>query len=150
MRTDVDYRAVFEALPGPTALLAPDLVILGVNRDFLAVTGRQPEDVVGRRILEAFPENPTVRSPEGQRTLRASFETVLASGMSVAMPVTRYDVEVRDHPGVFEERYWIATNAPVLSSDGDVILITHRFEEVTDVIRQVLKAQRGRGSRGIR
>ena len=149
MRTDVDYRAVFEALPGPSALLAPDLVILGVNRDFLAVTGRQQEDVVGRRILEAFPANPAVRSPEGQRNLRTSLETVLACRASAAMPVTRYDVEVRDHPGVFEERYWIAMNAPVLSHDGDVILIIHRFEEVTDVIRQVLKAQRGRGSRGI-
>jgi PAS domain S-box-containing protein len=149
MKTDVDYRAVFEALPGPSALLAPDLVIVGVNRDFLAVTGRQREDVIGRRILEAFPANPVVRSPEGQRTLRASLEAVLASGMSVAMPVTRYDVEVRDHSGLFEERYWIAINAPVLSHDGDVILIIHRFEEVTDVIGQVLKAQRGSGPRGI-
>jgi PAS domain-containing protein len=149
MKTDIDYPAAFEALPGPSALLAPDLVILGVNRDFLAVTGRQRKDVVGRRILEAFPANPAVRSPKGQLTLRASFEAVLASGTSVTMPVTRYDIEVRDHAGVFEERYWIATNEPVLSHGGDVILIIHRFEEVTDVIRQVLKAQRGRGSRGI-
>lgn len=145
MRADVDYRAVFEDVPGPCALLAPDLVILDVNRDFLAATGRQREDVVGRRILEAFPANPAVRSTEGQFILRASFEAVLASGTSVTMPVTRYDVAVRDHPGVFEERYWTAVNEPVLSHDGDVILIIHRFQEVTDIIRKVLMAQRGRG-----
>lgn len=149
MRANVDYRAVFEAIPGPSALLTPDLVILGVNRDFLAVTGRQREDVVGRRIFESFPLNPAVRSPKGQLTLCASFDAVLTARKGMTMPVTRYDVEVRDHAGVFEERYWIATNEPVLSHDGDVILIIHRFEEVTDVIRQVVKAQRGRGSRGI-
>src|SRR5215472_6830327 len=101
--------------------------------------------VVGRRILEAFPANPAARSTEGQLTLRASFEAVLAYGTSVTMPVTRYDVAARDHAGVFEERYWMAVNEPVLSHDGDVLLIIHRIQEVTDVISKVLMAQRGRG-----
>lgn len=144
-RRQIDYREVFQALPGAIALLGPNLVILDANRDFLEVTGRRREDVIGRVILQAFPANPGLQHPEGQRALRESLEAVLATGVRDAMPATRYDVEVQDHPGAFEERYWTATNGPVLGPDGDVILIAHRAEEITQIIRQVLKAQSAGG-----
>jgi PAS domain-containing protein len=143
--TEIDYRAVFQALPGPFALLAPDLVILDANRDFLDVTGRNREDVLDRQIFEAFPANPAIHDQDGQRNLRSSLETVLATGIRDCMGTNRYDLEVQDHPGEFEERYWAVTNEPVLSSDGEVVLIINRAEEVTHIIRQVLKAQPGRG-----
>jgi PAS domain S-box-containing protein len=142
-RTETDYRAVFQALPGPMALLTPGLVILDANRDFLEVTGRNREDVLGRHILQAFPANPAIDHPDGPRNLRSSLEGVLATGIRDAMATSRYDLEVQGHPGVFEERYWAVTNAPVLSPEGEVILIVNRAEDITHTVRQVLKAQPG-------
>lgn len=144
-RAEIDYRVVFQALPVPMALLAPDLVILDANRDFLEVTGRSREDVVGRHVFQAFPVNPAIHDADGRRNLRNSLETVLATGVRDVIGVNRYDVEVQDHAGEFEERYWAVTNAPVLGTDGRVVLIINRVEEITHIIRQVLKAQPGRG-----
>ncbi len=144
-RAEIDYRAVFQALPVPMALLAPDLVILDANRDFLEVTGRDREDVLGRHIFQAFPANPAINDADGRHNLRNSVETVLATGVRDVMGANRYDVEVQDHAGEFEERYWAVTNAPVLGPNGTVVLVINRVEEITHIIRQVLKAQPGRG-----
>ena len=144
-RAEIDYRAVFQALPVPMALLAPDLVILDANRDFLEVTGRDREDVLGRHIFQAFPTNPAINDADGRHNLRNSLETVLATGVRDVMGANRYDVEVQDHAGEFEERYWAVTNAPVLGPNGTVVLVINRVEEITHIIRQVLKAQPGRG-----
>jgi PAS domain S-box-containing protein len=149
-RTEIDYRAAFRDLPGAIALLTPDLVIRDANRDFLDLTGRNREDLLGRPIFEAFPANPAMHEHDPQRSLRSSLETVLATGMRDAMGTTRYDLEVQDHPGEFEERYWAVTNGPVLSSDGEVVLIINRAEEITHIIRQVLKAQPRHRLRGMR
>src|SRR5258708_32793231 len=104
-RTEIDYRAAFQDLPGAFALLTPDLVVVDANRDFLDVTGRNREDLVGRPIFEAFPANPAIHEEDGQRSLRSSLETVLATGIRDAMGTNRYDLEVQGHPGEFEERY---------------------------------------------
>jgi serine phosphatase RsbU (regulator of sigma subunit) len=40
-----------------------------------------------------------------------------------------------DRPGEWEERYWSPVNAPVLGPDGKVVLIVHRVEEITELIR---------------
>jgi hypothetical protein len=137
---------VFDALPGALALLAPDLVILDVNRDYddLAgngdyreVTGRIREGLLGRDTFEAFPANPALNDRDMQRDLRVSLETVMATGMRDATGTKRYDLEVPGHAGEFEERYSAVVNAPVLGPSGEVALITH-------IIRQVLKAQPSR------
>jgi PAS domain S-box-containing protein len=144
-RAEIDYHAVFEALPVPMALLAPDLVILDANHDFLEVTGRSREDVLGRHIFQAFPANPAIHDADGRRNLQNSLETVAATGVRDVIGANRYDVEAQDQAGDFEERYWAVTNAPVLGPDGGVVLIINSAEEITHIIRQVLKAQSGRG-----
>jgi PAS domain S-box-containing protein len=127
--SEIDYRAVFDALPGALALLAPDLVILDVNRDYLEVTGRTGEELIGRDIFEAFPANPAVNDRDMQRDLRVSLETVLATGIRDATGTKRYDLEVPGHAGEFEERYWAVVNAPVLGPGGEVALITETTGE---------------------
>ncbi|MBW8800995.1 MAG: protein phosphatase, partial [Streptomyces sp.] len=43
----IDYAAVFRALPGMVALLTPELVYVDVNDDFLRLTGRAREQLLG-------------------------------------------------------------------------------------------------------
>jgi PAS domain-containing protein len=139
--TDIDYRNVFRAFPGPTALLSCEFTILDVNDDYLAAVGRDSGEVLGQNIFSAFPKN--IRDPGdvGPQHLRLSLESVVATGERDRMELTRYDIEVPGRPGVFEERYWAFVNTPILGPAGRAELIVHRVEDATATVRQVLAAQ---------
>ncbi|WP_454315758.1 PP2C family protein-serine/threonine phosphatase [Streptomyces phaeoluteigriseus] len=131
----LDYAAVFQALPGMVALLTPGLVYADANDEFLRVSGRRRDQVVGRHFSEVFPDNPRDPAASGMRNLEASLRRVMATGQRDAMALQRYDVESPDRPGEWEERYWSPVNAPVRGPDGSVVLLVHRVEEVTELIR---------------
>ncbi|MFD6879753.1 MULTISPECIES: PP2C family protein-serine/threonine phosphatase [unclassified Streptomyces] len=131
---DIDYGAVFTALPGMVALLTPELVYADVNEAFLHAAGRTREQVVGHFLFDVFPDNPNDPAASGARNLLASLQRVLTTAERDGMALQRYDVESAERPGEWEERYWSPVNAPVLGSDGRVVLIVHRVEEVTELI----------------
>ncbi|MER6008928.1 histidine kinase dimerization/phospho-acceptor domain-containing protein [Nonomuraea angiospora] len=140
MRPQINYEAAFNALTAPNLVLTPDFVIVGVNDAYAQETGRDRADLLGRHLFAAFPENPNAGDdPEarGVEELRASLERVLANGQPDTMALQRYDIEAHDRSGVFEERYWTGINTPVLGPGGEVELIIHRGQDVTDFVRQV-------------
>lgn len=131
----VDYAAVFRALPGMVALLTPDLVYADVNDDFVRLSGRTREQLLGHYIFDVFPDNPHDPAATGMREVEASMLRTLATGERDTMALLRYDIEDPARPGHWQEHYWSPVNAPVLGSDGKVALIAHRVEEVTEFIR---------------
>ncbi|GAB2907218.1 PP2C family protein-serine/threonine phosphatase [Streptomyces heilongjiangensis] len=133
--TETDYAAVFQALPGMVALLTPDLIYADANDEFLRQSGRTREQVVGRYLFDVFPDNPSDSGATGMRNLAASLARVVESGERDAMALQRYDVESAERPGEWEERYWSPVNAPLLGPDGSVVLLIHKVEEVTELIR---------------
>lgn len=133
--TEIDYAAVFQALPGMVALFTPDLVFADANEEYLSVTGRPRDQVIGRPLCEVFPENPNDPASAGMRNLATSLRHVLATGERDTTAVLRYDVESQEHPGHWEERYWSPVSAPILGPDGNVVLVVNRVEEVTGFIR---------------
>ncbi|GAA3501549.1 hypothetical protein GCM10019016_086560 [Streptomyces prasinosporus] len=141
--TTIDYAAVYQALPGMVALLTPELVYADANEAYLRGTGRSGEEVVGRYLFDVFPGNPNDPDATGPRNLQASLLRVLSTGEPDTMALQRYDVERPDRPGEWEKRYWSPVNTPVLGANGKVVLIVHRIEEVTELIRA-----RGRGRGG--
>lgn len=134
MTQQIDYKAAFKSMPGAVALLSRDLVILDVSDGYLDAAGRRLEEIVGRNILEAFPDNPRDPGDTGPRDLRASLEAVLANGMPDFIDPTRYDVEDPGRPGEFEERYWTVANVPVHDAGGEVSMILHIAQEVTNLV----------------
>ncbi|WP_248961592.1 sensor histidine kinase [Sphaerisporangium perillae] len=144
----VDYGAVFKALVAPLLVLTPAFVIVAASDSYLKATGRGQADLLGRRIFTVFPRNPNAPDDldaQGREGLRASLERVVATGERDVMAMQRYDVEATGRPGEFEERYWNVTNSPVLGPDGEVELIIHRTEEVTDFVQQLGRS----GERGV-
>jgi PAS domain S-box-containing protein len=134
----VDFKLLFEQSPGVLLVLAPDaaFTILAMTDVRVRVTHRRREDVIGRGLFEAFPDNPKDPHATGARNLRASLERVLATRAPDTMPVQKYDIALPESEGGdFEERYWSPTNTPVLSEDGQVRYILHQVEDVTDVVR---------------
>ncbi|MFF8193497.1 PP2C family protein-serine/threonine phosphatase [Streptomyces bobili] len=141
-KPQIDYAAVFHALPGMVALLTPDLVYADANDDFLQLAGRTREQLLGRYIFDVFPENPNDQAAAGMRETQASMLRVVATGERDTMALLRYDIQDPERPGHWVEHFWSPVNAPVLGPDGEVVLIVHRVEEVTELIR----ARGGTGS----
>ncbi|MET8012752.1 SpoIIE family protein phosphatase [Streptomyces sp. NPDC005271] len=127
----MDYQALFEATPSPILVLGPDLVIVAVNEAYLGVTRRTREDLLGRYVFDAFPDNPAHPETTSTRNLETSLLRVLRTGERDAMALEKYDIPVPGAEGGFEERYWSQINTPVCGRAGTVELIVHRVEDVT-------------------
>lgn len=108
---EMDFAALFAATPSPCLVLTPDLVIAEVNRAYLDATCRTREDLLGRHVFDAFPDNPADPAADGVRNLHASLRRVLATREPDSMALQRYDIPVMGRPGVFEERWWSPINA---------------------------------------
>jgi PAS domain S-box-containing protein len=129
-----DCQQLFEASPNPYLVVTPDFTIVAVNDAYLRAVKATREGLVGRHIFDAFPDNPIDPGATGVKNLRASLERVVATRAPDVMPVQKYDIRV---PGTetFEERYWNPRNIPVLTAGGELHLIIHHVEDVTDFVR---------------
>ncbi|GGS86105.1 PP2C family protein-serine/threonine phosphatase [Streptomyces violaceus] len=143
----IEYATVFQALPGMVALLTTEFVYADVNEEFVRVSGRSREQLIGHYLFDVFPDNPNDPAATGMRNLEASLYRVLTTGERDTMALQRYDVEDPERPGEWEERYWSPVNAPLLGPDGKVALILHRVEEVTELIRARGRSGGNRGGR---
>jgi len=131
-----DFRALFEAAPTPLLVLASDLRIVAVNDAYLRATMTERGGILGRDMFDVFPDNPADPEATGTRNLRASLERVLATHRPDTMAVQKYDVRrTAAAGGGFEERWWSPVNTPVLGTDGQLAVIIHRVEDVTEIVR---------------
>jgi hypothetical protein len=85
--------------------MKPDLTIATMNDAYLAATMRKRDDLVGRKMFEAFPSDP---ESESHKSLQGSFERVLRTGQRDEIALIRYDIELPS--GEYDERYWSATH----------------------------------------
>jgi PAS domain-containing protein len=132
----VDYAQVFRQLPIPVLLLTPEFAIADMNLAYLQVAGRTREELLGRNVFDAFPDNPSDPGATGVRNLGESLRRVLATGEPDTLAFQKYDVEVPGRPGVFEQRFWCPVNAPVFGPDGQIVLIAQCVEEITEKVRR--------------
>lgn len=93
------------------------------------------EQIVGRDLFEVFPDNPDEVGASGEANLRASLARVRRDLVVDELPLQKYDIRrPKDEGGAYEERYWSATNYPVLDEDGALAFIIHRVEDVTELV----------------
>lgn len=132
-----DFRALFEAAPSPFLVLAPsDLTIVAVNNAYLQATMTERSEIIGRGLFDVFPDNPDDPEATGVTNLRASLGRVVATRRADAMPVQKYDIRrPAARGGDFEERWWSPINTPVCDANGEIVLIIHRVEDVTEIVR---------------
>lgn len=119
-------------MPQPYLILDCDLVIVGASNAYLAVTDRTRDDIVGRHILDAFPENPEAVGTVEQGPLEVSLRHVLATGRPHEMAVIQYDIPRPD--GGFHQRFWTPVHSPVLGEDGKVRYIIQNPMDVTETV----------------
>jgi PAS domain S-box-containing protein len=131
----VDLR-VFEAMPCMSVLVrtdAPRFTIVAVTEGFMQVTGMDKNALIGHGLFDPFPKNPEDPYFNGESNLRASLDFVINHKKTHQLPVQRYDIP--DGNGSFMERYWNASNKPVLDEQGNVIFIIHSTIDITDQVK---------------
>src|SRR5688572_19410395 len=88
----VDYRTIFESVPGLYLILDPSFRIVAVSDAYLAATLTQRDAILGRDIFDVFPDNPDDAQADGVGNLRASLLRALHSRAADPMAVQKYDV----------------------------------------------------------
>ena len=64
-----DFQLLFEATPIPYLVLTPDFIIVAANEALLRATNTAREQILGRNMFEAFPDNPAdpkLRTPDSR------------------------------------------------------------------------------------
>ena len=128
----IDFRVLFESVPGLYLVLLPDLTIHAVSDDYTSATFTKRHEIIGRQLFDVFPDNPDDATADGVSNLRSSLNYVLKHKVTHTMAVQKYDI--RRHDGTFEVRYWSPVNKPVLNAANEVEYIIHRAEDVTDFV----------------
>lgn len=132
--SQAQITSLFESLPGAYLVLTPDLTIVAVSDAYLLATMTTREDLLGRQLFHAFPDNPAEEGATGVANLRSSLERVRRTGRPDTMAIQKYDV--RNATGTYELRYWSQLNAPILGTCGQLRFIVHRVEDVTEFMLQ--------------
>ncbi|MCB1191767.1 MAG: response regulator [Leptospiraceae bacterium] len=131
----IDYKALFNNAPNPYLILDSSLNIVEVNQAYLNATMTKRDMLLGRYLFDVFPANPEELEANGVSNLQASMNDVLKYRKADTMAVQKYDIPKRDGGGGFEERFWCSVNSPVLGDGGEVVLIIHNAQDVTDFIQ---------------
>jgi PAS domain-containing protein len=139
----LDYRLIFDAVPGMCLILDTSFRIIAQNSDHANATLSTNKSVIGKALWEVFPDNPDASYESGVSAVRESLLNVMKTRKRDVMPIIRYDVQPAG--GRFEERYWAITNSPVIGGDGFVHWIINRAEDVTELVqlRRSAKARLG-------
>jgi signal transduction histidine kinase len=134
----LDFKALFEGVPGLVLALTPDLRIAAMSDAYLVATMTEREKIVGKGLFEVFPDNPNDPTGTGisNLNLRDSLERVHRTLKPDVMAVIKYDIRQPEADGGgFEERYWSPVNSPVVGDDGELAYIINRVEDVTEYVR---------------
>ena len=127
---DIDFERMFYSLPTPYLVLDRQLNILDMNDQYLAVTQRSREDLLGRYVFDAFPEGPdrlAMFRDAFQRAVNGEANAIVKSPFSIPRPAAE--------GGGMREVWWTCHHLPVYGSDG---VLCGMLQKAVDVTAEVL------------
>lgn len=126
------FDPAFEATSAPYAVTDRGLRIQAVNTAYTEATCRTRDELVGRYLFDAFPEDEPTHEACGLVNLTASLESVFRRRRRHHMNVQRYDVPAPETEG-FVRKVWSPVNSPIRDADGQVVAALIHVEDVTDL-----------------
>ena len=128
----MDLHELFIHIPEALVAIAPDYTVLEATDKYLAVVLRTREELIGKNLLEAFPDSPNNVNSKNESLLRQSIDKTFREKKANYFEVMRYDIARPEADGGgFETRYWEASHTPVLDQSGNVKYIIRRTANVT-------------------
>ncbi|HQU85304.1 MAG TPA: PAS domain-containing protein [Pyrinomonadaceae bacterium] len=129
----IDFRHLFNNIPGRYIVLLPDLTVAAVSDEYLKATMVEREMLVGQKLFDVFPENPADEKAHGAANVRASLEKVFQTGKPDLMPVIKYDIQNSTADGnAFEERFWRLATYPFFDDAKNVVCVIHHIDDITE------------------
>ncbi len=143
--SETEFQSAFSVMPGVMALLGtddPQFIVMACTNDFAALGNSTPNQLIGRPLLEPFPENQEMPG-RPHLMLLESLRAVIATGLPHELPVQRFDIGTpRDG---YCKRYWRISNRPYFSPEGKLAGIIHAAQDIT---LEVLEGRREKQIRG--
>ena len=137
MTPKLDLGKVLQALPSNFIVLSPDdpYTIFDISDALLKTSKSLRQDIVGRGLFDAFPENNASHAARGMSSVRDALENVRATKAPCLLPLQRYDVQLANGAG-FTKKFWLATLFPVLDDVGRLLAIVQRVQDVTEMVER--------------
>jgi PAS domain S-box-containing protein len=129
----IDFKVLFEAIPGLFLVLLPDFTIVTTSDAFAIATFTSRENIIGRNVFDVFPEDQSKETFNTVSNISSFLRFVLKNKILHSVPLQRYDIRKPD--GTFEERYWISNAKPILDNTNEVLYIVLRIEDVTEYVK---------------
>lgn len=129
----MDLYKFLTHLPDTIVIISPDLKVLEATDEYLKITLRTREELIGSYFLNSFPDNPDEPESRNEYLLRQSLENVLRTKKTDYLDVLRYDIpKPAAQGGGYDVRYWEASHTPVLDDQGEVSFIIQKTADVTE------------------
>ncbi|WP_420474986.1 ATP-binding protein [Noviherbaspirillum sp. ST9] len=131
----IDFQTIFETAPAASLVLTPEFLIVAASDRYLEHAMKAREDLVGRRLKDAFADDSGGPRPYTVSELHESLGRVLAQRETEKMPVQKLGLQhAANHVASNDERYSRAINAPLFDMDGRILYLIHSIEDVTDLV----------------
>lgn len=131
----LDFRRLFETLPGLYVVVQPDFTVIAVTDEYLRATHVRREEIIGLNLFDVFPENPADGDARSSANVRASLEKVFQTGKPDVLPIQKYDIQrTAKEGGGYEERYWRLVTFPNFDAADKIPHVTHRVEDITEQV----------------
>jgi len=109
----------------------PVFTVIEENQLHAEIAMVEREDVIGKPVLEAFPDTSEEYITKGESQLLNSFRKVIATSKPDMMPELSYDL--KDKKGVLTTKFWEVTHYPVFQ-DGKITAICQQTKDITETI----------------
>jgi signal transduction histidine kinase len=137
------FRVLFESSPGWYLVLDPAFSIVAVSDAYLPAAMTRGQDIVGKKLFEAFPDNPAGPKAAGVWNLRGSLNRMLGHEALDTMAIQKHDIRrPTSEGGGSEGRFWSPVTCPVLSPAGEFAFIIRHVEDVPDSFDQMAETLR--------
>lgn len=136
-QNQVNFDLIFNGLTLPAMILEPDgMHIVAASEGYLNATMRTADDIVGKYLFDAFPDDPDDGDVSGTTSLRQSIEEVIRTQKPHTMATVRYPIpRPPEQSGGFVERFWQVTNSPIFDSQGELQYVLNAPVDVTAQVR---------------
>jgi PAS fold len=129
----IEESGWFRTRWAPYLLLDADLRIRALNDSYERVSEHPRDSLVGRFLVDVFPDNPADPEADGVARAVASIDRVFRRGARHWLGIQRHDSPDRRHPGEFSYRVWTPVHSPI-KDHGRTVAVLHHVEDVTRAV----------------
>ncbi len=124
-----NFKALFDTLAVPYAVVDRALRYVDVNALVEEVVGKSRAELVGGCLLELFPEN-----KERQSMMQAAFDTAF-TGKPISMTEVPYALPIPGREGAMRELWWTFHLHPLPDLNGGIAHVGFHAENITAEVR---------------